>query len=283
MSTSPEFVSLRLKIARLRHFPRAIDAIRVLEERFNLKGRTYRAYERGEKRPRAETAANLERLYKVTPPGWILAGGGESLAELEATFKSLQKKAREKLGGALDDEDEDGQPGGTLLAFPDGKTAGAVNQLTSQFDIDSSQRRPDRRIPVLTADEIAPFLSRAGAPEEMPGRTLPLPPDLAAGLRAFTYELPAHDYSMVGGAINIAPLTLMIIDPDQDILPGNILMARPKGARGWLIRRYQAALPLAIADAFELHAANPSVDPLRITDKTGWDIAGRMIYTLQRW
>lgn len=284
MSTSLEFISLRLKIARLRHgdFPRAADAIRVLEERLDVKDRTYRSYERGEKTPPPETVANIERLYKVKPPGWILFGGGESLATLREMLKGLQQKARER-GVSEDEAGEEYR--GTLISFPNGQVSAPVsapvNQLTPKSDEHPSHNAPYRRMRVLSADEIAPYLA-GEALSTMPGQMLPMPPDLNAD-RAFPYQLPANDFSMIGDKITIPPLTMIIIDPDQDVLPNNLLLARPVGARGWLLRRYEASLPLSVATEFELHAANPSVKPVRIMDKARWEIAGRMIYTLQRW
>lgn len=118
----------------------------------------------------------------------------------------------------------------------------------------------------------------------MLGRTIAAPESINAGESCFAYVIAENDRSMEGAAgVSFPPGTELIIDADQDVLPDNYLLLRIKGMKTWLLRQYQAGLPLSMAREFTLRAINPAVEPIRVTDPGQWEIGGRLIATLHKW
>ena len=108
--------------------------------------------------------------------------------------------------------------------------------------------------------------------------TIPLPPGVSAGARAFAFHIPADDISMTGqGEHSLPPGTLCWIDQDKTISPGDFCLVRAVDG-AWTIRRYKASFPYGRAASFTLEALHPSFEPVRVTDEAQWFIAGRVIF-----
>ena len=272
-----DFFKLRLKIARLRRgFVTTEDAaehLAALPEPRRITVRSYKGWETGERLPSSNALYDiLETEFNITPRGWLKNGAGESYDTLQAEFARLDVAKRKAARNARQQ-----------LAAPRGHPP--VYQLTSiarDFDINSSQSVPLRRIPVLSGDEIAAFL--AGERDAfMTGASVVIPPDIGSP-DAWSYVIPADDEAMIGtGGISFPPGTGLVFDPREDVPPGKFLIARPKGLAMWLVRRFVAGLPLSVVQEFDLEALNPAVKPIRVTDRQNWEFGGRLILTFHRW
>jgi SOS-response transcriptional repressor LexA len=119
----------------------------------------------------------------------------------------------------------------------------------------------------------------------MSGDHLPVPKDLLAGPNAFSIQIPYDDDSMIGdGPISFPPASFVVIDPDQDVMPGKFVLAQLNGWRDPILRQYQAAYPYSRGVTrypFELHALNPKVHPITIDSADEVRIIGRLIYVAQ--
>jgi hypothetical protein len=276
-----DFFKLRLKIARLRRgFATTEDAAEyfdALPEPRRITARTYRGWEGGERIPSTPGLYDvLEQELQVNPRGWLKNGAGEGYATLQEEFARLDAARREEARKARKGLADTGQSG---------KGSALVYQLTPNprdFDISSSQSVPLRRIPVLSGDDIAAFL--AGEREAfMAGHTVVIPPE-AGSPDAWSYVIPDRDEAMVGtGGISFPPGTGLVFDPREDVPPGKFMIARPKGLKIWLFRRFVAGLPLSAVSEFKLEALNPSVEPIRVSDREKWEFGGRLILTFHRW
>ena len=279
--TDRDYFKLRLKIARLRRgfatTEDAADYLHGLPKPRRITARAYKGWEAGERIPGNQLGYDiLEEEFDIRPRGWLQDGGGETYAALQEEFARLDHARRMEAREAR-----------RSIANPPpaSKSSVLVYQLTpksSDFDISSSHSVPLRRIPVLSGDDIASFL--AGEREAfMAGPTVVIPPDCGSA-DAWSYAIPEHDESMVGpGGISFPPGTYLIFDPQEDVLPGKFMIARPKGLKIWLFRRYVAALPLSAAREFKLEALSPMVEAMRVTDRENWEFGGKLIFTLHRW
>jgi SOS-response transcriptional repressor LexA len=279
-----ERFKFRLKIARLRRgFVTTEDAAAhfdALPGSRRITARAYKGWETGERTPGSSVFyAILEDELRAQPKGWIADGAGESLSALQDIFAKLDvesrraaKEVRQKMAGPQN---------GLRPSAP-------VYQLTpkaTDFDINTSQSVPLRRIPVLSGDNIASFLAGESRGAFMAaGRTVIIPETLDASDAAWCWVVPATDEAMVGpGGMSFPPGTELVLDPSQDVLPGKLLLIRPKGANFWLFRRYAAGLPFSAASEYTLEALNPSVEPIRVTDPQKWEFGGRLILTFHKW
>lgn len=271
-----DYFRLRLKIARLkRGFVTTEDAAAYLDalpEPRRISARAYKGWETGERIPSTPVLYDiLEREFAITPRGWLRNGSGETYAALQAEFARLDAAKRKELRNARKPQSVRDQQ--------------SVYQLTpnpSNFDINSSQSVPLRRIPVLSGDDIASFL--AGEREAfMAGPTVVIPPEIGSP-DAWCYVVPEHDEAMVGsGGVSFPPGTGLVFDPREEVFPGKFVIARPQGLSIWLFRRFVAGLPLSVADEFDLEALNPAVKPIRVANRQNWEFGGRLILTFHRW
>lgn len=278
----PEGVSIRLRIARLEAGYVTLTAAEdFIEDRGIVSARAYKSYETGTRAVQIKHIKQFEEAFGIRPTGWLEHGGGETLESLELRVAELEQEAQQKL------RDVTSAP----LPAKTGKTASssAVNQLTSEpgkVDINASHLVPVGRIPFLLAEEIASFL--AGKRDwAMAGSTLPVPEEFA-GPDFFSCEIGATDTSMVGEkGDSFPPRTLLIINSNRaawaDETPPFYVYARPKGMKGWLLRRLDAALPLSVASEFTLSALNPSIEAIRVSDPSKWEIAGKMAFAGRRY
>jgi hypothetical protein len=272
-----ELFKFRLKIARLkRGFVTTEDAAAhfdALPGARRITARAYKGWETGERTPSSPSLYTiLDEELRADPKGWIADGAGESLAVLQEIFAKLDverrraaKEARQKMaGGAID-----------------ARPSAGVYQLTHNrpdFDINASQSVPLRRIPVLSGEDFASFMS-GERDAFMARRTVIIPPNLQASADVWCWVIPATDEAMVGPSGSYPPGTELVLDPRQDVSPGKLLLIRPKGATFWLFRRYAAGLPYSAASEFTLEAFNPAVEAIRVLDPQKWEFGGRLILT----
>lgn len=121
----------------------------------------------------------------------------------------------------------------------------------------------------------------------MAGSALPVSEEFA-GPDFFCTEIGASDTSMVGDkGDTFPPRTVLIINTNraawEDETPPFYVLARPKGMKGWLLRRLDAALPLSVASEFTLSALNPNIETIRVSDPAKWEIAGRLVADQRRY
>jgi hypothetical protein len=253
--------SVRIKIARLRRYPRRKDALVIWRAETGMSDDIYVSYEVGRRSPKRHTQKILEHLFGVEPKGWILDGGGETYEDLLAMLDEVEAQAAKTASAARE-----------------------INPLTQYKVANPSPEGSIRHISLLSAREIHQYLAGVWGNTEMSAPRLPIPSGVEAGPRAFGHVVPHHDLSMVSaGGISIPPGTILVVDPDQDVLSGNLMLIAPAGSEWWLLRQYEAALPLSIAAEFTLRASNPSIPPITVSDRGTWVIGGRLIYTMHRW
>lgn len=234
--------------------------------------------------PFAEFAARLReaRAKKYAKPGQAAAIVHERTGLAICTYYKHEKGTRlprpdtVKLYAALFETS-------ARWLLDGGENANDFNQLTRSPAIDPSQNDRIRFIPLLTAEQIVARLAGNGHTMKTLEK-LPVPARIGAGERAFAWQIPMGDLSMVGAELAFAPGTFLIVDPDQEIYPNQLVLARKSGkGQPWLFRRYHAGEPYTRAARFELIAIAPDVPPESAARIDDYEIAGRVIYTLHRW
>lgn len=273
--------ALRLRIARFRAgYATLAAAERLVENAGIMSARTYRGYESNHRPLPVRLIETLERLFDIKA-GWLEHGAGESKESLERAVAELEREAGERVRDLMSAPHQGRGEKGSALA--------GVNQLTPQqreVVINPSHLVPTGRIPVLLADEITAFL--AGQRDDlMAGPTLPVSEEFS-GPDHFCYEIGPSDTSMVGAeGHSFPPRTALIINTNaqvwQDETPPFYVLARRRGMKGWLFRRLEAALPLSVAAEFTLRALNPAIEPIRVSDPSQWEIAGRLVADQRRY
>lgn len=142
-----------------------------------------------------------------------------------------------------------------------------------------------RYIPLLTTVGIKELL--AGTENISTRERVLVPERLEAGPRAFSYQIPASDNSMVGSeGAWFFPGTHLIIDPDRGIAPGDYLLAYLTDVQAVMFRRLQSSFPYVVSAPrypFKLAALNPFAEPILIESSAICKILGRMIYTAKVW
>jgi len=275
----PEMMRLRLRIARLLHgWSTARDAACYVEGVGAAKERAYKSYDEGQRTLTLKAIEKLAAAFEVDAD-WLRHGSGETRAELQRRFSALNEQAKTTPRRMI--------TAGEMEQNPSGKQN--LNQLTSniaQVDINASLLVPTGRIPFLLGEAIALFL--AGKRDwAMAGSTLPVPEEFA-GPDFFCTEIGASDTSMVGEkGDSFPPRTVLVINTNraawEDETPPLYVLARPKGMKGWLLRRLDSALPLSVATEFTLSALNPNIETIRVSDPAKWEIAGRLVADMRRY
>lgn len=153
-----------------------------------------------------------------------------------------------------------------------------LNQLTREVHPQASQQLEFRSIVALPATEE----ENAGGNSIMQN-ILRFPRELEAGPNARLWKIPDGDVSMVGESYAFAPGTSLIIEPDQKIQPGHIVLCRPRIYDQWIVRRFKAQAPLAAVQSYKLVAANAFYDPIEINAPEECEIWGRVVYSIHRW
>jgi hypothetical protein len=247
----PEF-GARLKAVRKQTFSTAVEAIDVMAKMWGLKGRTYFSHEKGDRMPSDAELARYAAFFGVTP---------------------------EYLRYGVDDEDRVAR-----VVVPFAAGVGSVNQISQNFDINASRRPIARHIVILSAIEIKRLISGQADLATMSGQgVLPVPASLLVSQSAFTYEIPSYDRSMVGsGVISFHPGSALVIDPDEQVLPGHYVLANVPDLPEPIVRRYDAARPYQIGVAFTLTALNEAYKPIDVAEAGQGSVIGRVMWVAFR-
>jgi SOS-response transcriptional repressor LexA len=270
-----EAFRLRLRLARLNAGFATLEAAKQAVDRaLPISARTYAGYETGPNMPDGHMVQHLERFFNC-PRGWLLSERGETIEELKAKLVEVEagigRKAKRK--------DTSGAP-------DNAQSQEGVNQLTSnilKLDIKSSQSVPSSRIPVLLGNEIASFLASNGDYAMNAARMLTVPESVPVGPKVYCHVMPEDDFSMVSDSgLSFAPGDELILDGALDVPHGKFLLIRAKGTEPWLLRRYEGGAAFSKASEFTLHALNPAVSPIRVTDREAWEFGGRLIRRLEK-
>ncbi len=208
--------------------------------------RTYYSHEAGDRVPLDDATIELYAEMLDTTSHWLLFGGDEGVND--ETLK--------------DD-------------------AATINQPNEVLDINPSKIVGVRYIPLLTASDIKKLLSGNGNLTAMSREQLPMPQNVVVSARAFYYQIPEHDASMVSATgQSFAPGTQLLIDQDRDILPGDFLLASLPDMPAPVMRRLQSAYSLAPDKPrypFKLVALNPMAEPVTVHNRTECQVIGRVI------
>jgi hypothetical protein len=270
-----EAFRLRLRLARLNAGFATLEAAKQAVDRaLPITARTYGGYETGPNMPDAHMVQHLERFFNC-PRGWLLSERGETIEDLKAKLAAVEagigRKARRK--------DVSGEP-------DNAQSQEGVNQLTPniiKLDISPSHSVPFNRIPVLLGNEIASFLFGGGDYEMNAARMLTVPESVPAGPKVYCHVMPDDDFSMVSeSGLSFAPGDELIFDGALDVPHGKFGLFRAKGMEPWLLRRYEGGAAFSKASEFTLHALNPAVSPIRVTDREAWEFGGRLIRRLEK-
>lgn len=267
--TATEAFSLRLRIAALLRYRTVTAFLNEVQVATKLSRNGFYKHWGGNSYPRARILTAYSGMLGVSE-AWLTKGNGEKIDTLRRAFAAVEK-------GDLDNPIvAEVMPGGTVVPF----SAGSVNQHPQHFGTDSGKAPQIRHIPILVGDQIDRFLGNGRNAISMIGETetIPLPPGVSAGARAFAYTIPSDDTSMIGqGEHSLPPGTLCWIDCDKTIGPGDFCLVRALDG-AWTVRRYKASFPYGKAVQFTLEALHPSFEPVRVTDTSQWRIAGRVIF-----
>lgn len=228
-------------------YKRTADFIEAIKERVpDARIRSYYSHEAGDRVPQDDATIELYAEMLDTTSHWLLFGTGEDVND--ETLK--------------DD-------------------AATINQANEVLDINPSKIVAVRYIPLLTASDIKKLLFGNGNLTAMSRDQLPMPQNVAVGARAFYYQIPDHDTSMVSATgQSFAPGTLLLIDQDRDVAPGDFLLAQLADMPAPVMRRLQSAYVLSSDTPrypFKLLALNPMAEPVIVHKQTECQVIGRVV------
>jgi hypothetical protein len=264
---------LRLKIAVQYHYRRAADFADILARDGVVERAAFYSHLSGTKWPDGKTLSRV-REYEARlgmPVGWIHDGRGEDVEDLRRALDLLK------------DDEGKAQIRRLFPFFPLSRTEeSAVNQQLEESGADSGKISKIRHIPILPDGKIEAWLSGERALDMMAAQTIPILLDGDIGPRAFGYVVGRDDHSMASAtARSFPPGTVVVIDPDRPITPGNYVLAKPKTKRIWMLRLYRAALEYDGSQPYTLEASNPAFEAIRVADPAGWEIAGRAVKIIE--
>lgn len=243
-------LSQRLEIARIRRFDNRTAAVAYLKERYGASAtRTYQSHEAGERRPKLPVLWRYCAAFEV-PIGYILHGENAQIYENEARRRARQMGVKLK----IDQSEDDAAP-----------PASPVNHADELTQINSSHNSAIRFIRLLSAKEIRDLNTGRGDLAEMSGQLLPVPLDVTVGRYSFFYKIPPHDHSMIAKeGLSLGPGSVVSVDLEQKIFPGNYVLADLAGYDEPIVRIYKAARPYIAGTPFSLEALNPAFEPIHI-------------------
>lgn len=155
-----------------------------------------------------------------------------------------------------------------------GEKLSKINQLTGGNANIPSVPEDFRRIPVITTT----YPTGHGLME-----TIPFPTALGAAPASFIWQICEGDFAMVGKEYNLSPGTYVVVEPDAEILPGQLILCIPNGFSEKTIRVYKGGVPLGVAKNYELLAANPLFDALKIKTTKACQVFGRIRFSINQW
>lgn len=248
----------RLKWAQKRAgFTRSSDVIRKLEalqHKTGLAPKTYYSHAGGERVPDDDKVIGVySDLFKISRD-FLLFGFGPELEE--------------------------------FTEFLNSGSQGLINPENTAERVNASQFQPVRYIPILRATSIKQFLTGTGDAAIMASEFLPVARDIVAGPRTYAYPLPRNDRSMVGaGPISFHPETILSVDADRPIMPGDFALVWPEGWPEPTLRQLRAKRPLMpneLRYPFELTALNDEFEAIAVESEEDCVILGRLIAASQK-
>jgi SOS-response transcriptional repressor LexA len=259
----PWLLAARLQAARARLFHRIADAIEALAMRWKTKKRTYYSHESGERRPKMDDLLRYAETFEV-PLEFFLRGDENIVWDTV-----VQEYARQKFKNLSNGDDVNPV-----------ETHAKINHHSNFLESNSSHNQTVRTIVLLSAGEIKTLNSNRGVLTRMSGERLPVPPFLEAGENCFWYVMPRHDLSMVSDnqLFSLNPGAVMLVDLDQNIAPGQCVLADIEGREQPVVRVYKAVTDKSKGAIFALDALNPSVESIYITKQEQCRTIGRVIF-----
>jgi hypothetical protein len=245
-------LSQRLEIARIRKFDSRTAAVEAMNApgEINLPPRTYQSHEAGDRKPKMGALWRYCDVFDV-PIRYILFGEHAHIYEMEARAQARRIGVKLK----IDQTDDDSEP-----------RPAPINHATELTKVNSSHNMPPRFIRLLSAKEIRDLNTGRGDLTQMSGQLLPVPPDVTLGRHSFFYKIPPHDHSMIAKeGLSLGPGSVVSVDLEQKIFPGNYVLADLAGYDEPIVRIYKAARPYTSGVPFSLEALNPAFEPIHIS------------------
>jgi len=113
-------------------------------------------------------------------------------------------------------------------------------------------------------------------------KSVVVPEFAQVGSRAIAYLIPDSDLSMLGErGDTFPPGTMLIIDPDKAIAPGNYILTLPAQFEVPILRRYEATRSPSKNTPFTLSALNPAYQPIVVNNPESCRIIGRLVMGLR--
>jgi len=113
-------------------------------------------------------------------------------------------------------------------------------------------------------------------------KSVVVPEFAEVGNRAIAYVIPDNDLSMLGErGDTFPPGTMLIIDPDKVITPGNYILTQPENFELPILRRYEAISSPSKYTPFTLSALNPAYQPVVVNNPESCKIIGRLVMGLR--
>lgn len=280
----PQLLAARLEVARIRKFDRRAGAIEALEampspdgDNSYVAARTYHSHETGHRKAKMQRLLVYVALFEI-PLDYLLLGHDAERYEAEA--RELAKRAGVTLKIDKFTSPSERRELTVVKNFEDDSNINVdqINQVLQQSESKASHNPSTRLIVILTASEIRKLSTGKGGLAKMSGPMLPVPDFLDASRRAFGYQIPADDISMVSpSGLSFNAGGVCTIDPDAPIPPGKYVLAIIRGEPEPMLRQYIASGPYAPGRPFELHALNPAYKPIVVTNKSACLFIGRVI------
>lgn len=261
----------RLELAVLLHGSSNTAFIKqVVAARLGAKGSFYN-HTGGKSKPQDKTVRAYERLLDL-PDGWLWRQDLSS-DELDEVREALKEGERDnpallKIRASIPES----RSANNVVSLP-------INQSVKHFVPESSITVEIRHIPILPPEKIGAWLAGERSFEMLSAKSLPIPDLPNLGPRTWAHRISSNDFSMTGmGDSSYPPGTILLVDPDQKILPGDRIVLRLRSENEWRVRRYQASWPLPAdfdqAQEFTLIATNQSFEAIRVTNPRDWQLGG---------
>jgi len=137
-------------------------------------------------------------------------------------------------------------------------------------------------IPLLGSDTLGQLDNLIKGGTIVSDKKVAVPEFIKTGIRAIAYLIPDNDLSMLGErGDTFPPGTMLIIDPDKEIIPGNYILALPDNFELPVLRRYEAIRSPSPKTPFTLSALNPAYQPIVVNSSESCRIIGRLVMGLR--
>jgi len=139
-----------------------------------------------------------------------------------------------------------------------------------------------REIPLLNSNILGTLDDFIKGGTLVSEKSVVVPEFAQVGSRAIAYLIPDNDLSMLGErGDTFPPGTMLIVDPDKAIVPGNYILALPAQFEVPILRRYEATKSPSKNTPFTLSALNPAYQPVVVNNPESCRIIGRLVMGLR--